>query len=47
VTYAADFFRWFAEETVRTDGAYGESPGGGVRNIVTHRPVGANRFYKS
>ncbi len=40
VTYAADFFRWFAEETVRTDGAYGESPGGGVRNIVTHRPVG-------
>ena len=40
VTYAAEFFRWFAEEAVRTDGSYGESPAGGVRNIVTHRPVG-------
>ncbi len=40
VTYAAEFFRWFAEETVRTDGSYGESPAGGTRTIVTHRPVG-------
>ena len=40
VTYAAEFFRWFAEEAVRAGGAYGESPGGGTRTIVTHRPVG-------
>ncbi|MFE7841711.1 NAD-dependent succinate-semialdehyde dehydrogenase [Streptomyces sp. NPDC057474] len=40
VTYAAEFFRWFAEETVRTDGEYGAAPAGGARTIVTHRPVG-------
>ena len=40
VTYAADFFRWFAEEAVRSSGSYGESPAGGGRGIVTHRPVG-------
>ena len=40
VAYAAEFFRWFSEEAVRTDGAYGVSPGGGTRTIVTHRPVG-------
>jgi succinate-semialdehyde dehydrogenase/glutarate-semialdehyde dehydrogenase len=40
VAYAADFFRWFSEEAVRTDGAYGVSPGGGSRAIVTHKPVG-------
>ena len=27
VTYAAEFFRWFAEEAVRTEGEYGASPG--------------------
>ena len=40
VTYAAEFFRWYAEEAVRTDGSYGASPSGGARTIVTHRPVG-------
>ena len=40
VTYAAEFFRWFAEEAVRTDGEYGQAPSGGSRSIVTHRPVG-------
>jgi succinate-semialdehyde dehydrogenase / glutarate-semialdehyde dehydrogenase len=40
VVYAAEFFRWFAEEAVRTDGSYGESPAGGTRTVVTHRPVG-------
>ena len=40
VAYAAEFFRWFAEEAVRTDGEYGASPAGGTRTIVTHRPVG-------
>lgn len=40
LTYAAEFFRWYAEEAVRTDGTYGESPSGGSRTIVTTRPVG-------
>lgn len=40
VIYAAEFFRWFAEEAVRTDGGYGSSPAGGTRTLVTHRPVG-------
>ncbi|MGV0811098.1 NAD-dependent succinate-semialdehyde dehydrogenase [Mycolicibacterium boenickei] len=40
VAYAAEFFRWFAEEAVRTDGAYGVSPAGGTRTLVTHKPVG-------
>ncbi|MFC6286935.1 NAD-dependent succinate-semialdehyde dehydrogenase [Nocardioides sp. GCM10027113] len=39
-TYAAEFFRWFAEETVRLDGGYQEAPAGGTRTIVTSRPVG-------
>jgi succinate-semialdehyde dehydrogenase/glutarate-semialdehyde dehydrogenase len=40
VGYAAEFFRWYAEEAVRTDGQYGAAPAGGVRTVVTHRPVG-------
>ncbi|WP_203780505.1 NAD-dependent succinate-semialdehyde dehydrogenase [Paractinoplanes rishiriensis] len=40
VGYAAEFFRWFAEEAVRTDGSYGTAPAGGVRSVVTARPVG-------
>jgi succinate-semialdehyde dehydrogenase/glutarate-semialdehyde dehydrogenase len=40
VGYAAEFFRWFAEEAVRAGGDYGASPAGGVRTVVTHRPVG-------
>jgi succinate-semialdehyde dehydrogenase / glutarate-semialdehyde dehydrogenase len=40
VVYAAEFFRWFAEEAVRPGGDFGESPAGGTRTIVTHRPVG-------
>ena len=40
VGYAAEFFRWFSEEAVRTDGAYGVSPAGGTRTMVTHKPVG-------
>ena len=40
VAYAAEFFRWFAEEAVRAGGDYGASPAGGVRTVVTHRPVG-------
>jgi succinate-semialdehyde dehydrogenase/glutarate-semialdehyde dehydrogenase len=40
VTYAAEFFRWFAEEAVRIDGDYVEAPAGGTRTIVTSRPIG-------
>ncbi len=40
VTYAAEFFRWFAEEAVRPGGDFGTAPAGGTRTIVTHRPVG-------
>ncbi|MGW4337412.1 NAD-dependent succinate-semialdehyde dehydrogenase [Rhodococcus koreensis] len=40
VSYAAEFFRWYAEEAVRTEGAYGPAPAGGVRTVVTRRPVG-------
>jgi succinate-semialdehyde dehydrogenase/glutarate-semialdehyde dehydrogenase len=40
VGYAAEFFRWFAEEAVRPDGGYAEAPAGGTRTIVTTRPVG-------
>jgi succinate-semialdehyde dehydrogenase/glutarate-semialdehyde dehydrogenase len=40
VTYAAEFFRWFSEEAVRTEGSYGEAPAGGARTVVTAAPVG-------
>ncbi|WP_433830843.1 NAD-dependent succinate-semialdehyde dehydrogenase [Actinoplanes sp. CA-015351] len=40
VTYAAEFFRWFAEEAVRPGGDYGEAPAGGSRTLVSHGPVG-------
>ncbi|WP_307816413.1 NAD-dependent succinate-semialdehyde dehydrogenase [Nocardioides limicola] len=40
VVYAAEFFRWFSEEAVRSSGRWGEAPAGGVRNIVTHHPIG-------
>jgi len=40
VAYAAEFFRWNAEETVRINGSLGVSPGGDKRMIVHHPPVG-------
>jgi succinate-semialdehyde dehydrogenase / glutarate-semialdehyde dehydrogenase len=40
VTYAAEFFRWYAEEAVRPHGDYGSSPAGGTRTLVTSKPVG-------
>ncbi|MEU8270327.1 NAD-dependent succinate-semialdehyde dehydrogenase [Sphaerisporangium sp. NPDC049002] len=42
VTYAAEFFRWFAEEAVRVQGDYRLAPGGDKRIIVTHQPVGVS-----
>ncbi|NKQ52828.1 NAD-dependent succinate-semialdehyde dehydrogenase [Amycolatopsis sp. K13G38] len=40
VDYAAEFFRWYAEEAVRVEGRYGPAPTGGSRTVVTYRPVG-------
>jgi succinate-semialdehyde dehydrogenase/glutarate-semialdehyde dehydrogenase len=40
VAYAAEFFRWFAEEAVRIDGGYAVSPDGRDRLVVMRRPVG-------
>ena len=40
ITYAAEFFRWFAEEAVRIDGRYAVAPAGNSRLVVMHQPVG-------
>ena len=40
VTYAAEFFRWFAEETVRISGDFRMAPNGDKRILVTHQPIG-------
>ncbi|WP_442816909.1 NAD-dependent succinate-semialdehyde dehydrogenase [Streptomyces sp. NBC_01445] len=40
VAYAAEFFRWFAEEAVRVEGGYQTSPDGKDRFVVMKRPVG-------
>nr|WP_087622607.1 NAD-dependent succinate-semialdehyde dehydrogenase [Aeromicrobium sp. PE09-221] len=40
IRYAADFLQWYAEEAVRSSGAYGAAPGGGSRTIVTQVPTG-------
>jgi succinate-semialdehyde dehydrogenase/glutarate-semialdehyde dehydrogenase len=40
IAYAADFFRWFAEEAVRIDGRYTVSPNGRGRILVMRQPVG-------
>jgi len=40
VAYAAEFFRWFAEEAVRINGDIGMSPSGAARIVVQYQPVG-------
>ncbi|WP_254428583.1 NAD-dependent succinate-semialdehyde dehydrogenase [Ruegeria atlantica] len=40
VTYAAEFFRWFAEEAVRADGLITHAPNSGARILVQHKPAG-------
>lgn len=40
VAYAAEFFRWNAEEAVRLHGSLSVAPSGGNRIIVRHPPVG-------
>jgi succinate-semialdehyde dehydrogenase / glutarate-semialdehyde dehydrogenase len=40
VTYASEFFRWFAEEAVRIDGRFATAPNGQGRMITMRQPVG-------
>lgn len=40
VTYAAEFLRWFSEETVRVGGEFRTAPAGDKTIIVTNQPVG-------
>jgi succinate-semialdehyde dehydrogenase / glutarate-semialdehyde dehydrogenase len=39
-TYAAEFFRWYAEEAVRAEGSLMTAPSGANRIMVMHQPVG-------
>ncbi|MEI9400652.1 NAD-dependent succinate-semialdehyde dehydrogenase [Mesorhizobium sp. Cs1330R2N1] len=40
VAYAAEFFRWNAEEAVRISGEFGLSPSGTNRIVVDYQPIG-------
>lgn len=40
VAYAAEFFRWYAEEAVRIIGDVSVSPSGSNRVLVQHMPIG-------
>jgi succinate-semialdehyde dehydrogenase/glutarate-semialdehyde dehydrogenase len=40
VLYAAEFFRWFAEEAVRNLGSVSMAPASGARMLVQHKPAG-------
>src|SRR5277367_784306 len=41
-TYAAEFFRWYAEEAVRVEGGLMRAPSGANRIVVTHQPIGVS-----
>jgi succinate-semialdehyde dehydrogenase/glutarate-semialdehyde dehydrogenase len=40
VAYAAEFFRWYAEEAVRINGELSISPSGANRILVQYQPIG-------
>jgi succinate-semialdehyde dehydrogenase/glutarate-semialdehyde dehydrogenase len=40
IAYAAEFFRWFAEEAVRIEGRFASAPNGVGRLITMRQPVG-------
>jgi succinate-semialdehyde dehydrogenase/glutarate-semialdehyde dehydrogenase len=42
VAYAAEFFRWFAEEAVRINGDISVAPNGGNRIVVQYQPIGVS-----
>lgn len=42
IAYAAEFFRWFAEEAVRAQGSITKSPSGDKRILVEYQPIGVS-----
>lgn len=42
VSYAAEFFRWYAEEAPRISGRFGRSPAGQNNILVQYHPVGVS-----
>jgi succinate-semialdehyde dehydrogenase/glutarate-semialdehyde dehydrogenase len=42
VTYAAEFFRWYAEEAVRAEGHIQTAPAGTNRILVVRQPIGVS-----
>jgi succinate-semialdehyde dehydrogenase/glutarate-semialdehyde dehydrogenase len=40
VAYAAEFFRWYAEEAVRNVGQISTAPASGARIVAQHKPAG-------
>lgn len=42
VAYAAEFFRWFAEEAVRGSGDLGIAPSGASKIMVQYQPIGVS-----
>jgi succinate-semialdehyde dehydrogenase/glutarate-semialdehyde dehydrogenase len=44
VTYAAEFLRWFSEESVRIAGRYSVAPNGATRLLTLKQPVGPCLF---
>lgn len=40
VAYAAEFFRWYAEEATRIGGEMRQAPSGAHRIVVDHEPIG-------
>ena len=40
VAYAAEFFRWYAEEATRIGGEYRDTPSGSHKILVDHEPIG-------
>jgi succinate-semialdehyde dehydrogenase / glutarate-semialdehyde dehydrogenase len=40
--YAAEFFRWYAEEAVRVEGAVMRAPSGANRILTTRQPIGVS-----
>lgn len=42
VAYAAEFFRWYAEEATRIPGEFRTAPSGANRILVDHEPIGVS-----
>jgi succinate-semialdehyde dehydrogenase / glutarate-semialdehyde dehydrogenase len=40
--YAAEFFRWYAEEAVRIEGSLMRAPAGGNKILTMHQPIGVS-----